>query len=142
MATNELDAEKLSDAEILREYKGQGTESKFIKDDAFELDSVFLKTPERISALMMIMTVCLMIYGVSQHDLRSLLQKNDQTLPDQQRKPTKNPSMKWIYYLFSGVHELSIYMPDSVQNIVINVNKVLKNILEYFGARAKEIYLN
>lgn len=30
---------------------------KSIKDDSFELDSVFLKTPERIGVLMMIMVL-------------------------------------------------------------------------------------
>jgi len=100
LATNELDEEKLSDFDMLPEYKAQsGTESgfKFIKDDTFELDSIFLKTPSRISALMMIMTLCLMVYGVSQHDLRQSLKTHGKTLPDQKRKPTDRPSMKWIW---------------------------------------------
>ena len=63
-----MDETILSNEEILSEYKGQsGTERgfKFIKDDTFQVDSVFLKTPERIDALMMVMTLCLMVYGVA-----------------------------------------------------------------------------
>ena len=53
LATNQLDDTALSNEEVLREYKAQsGVERgfKFIKDDTFQVDSVFLKTPERIDA--------------------------------------------------------------------------------------------
>ena len=79
LATNEFDVTKLPDADVLSEYKSQsGTEKsfKFIKDDTFEIDSVFLKNPGRISALMMIMTLCLMVYGVSEYDLRTAFKKS------------------------------------------------------------------
>ena len=63
LATNQCDYGLLDNHSILKQYKEQScVESgfKFIKKNAFELDSFFLKTPERISALMMIMTLCLM----------------------------------------------------------------------------------
>jgi transposase len=145
LATNELDEKKLSDFDMLPEYKAQsGTESgfKFIKDDTFELDSVFLKTPSRISALMMIMALCLMVYGVSQHDLRQSLKIHGKTLPDQKRKPTDKPSMKWIYYLFRGAHELTANMGGISKQIVINVNELMEEIIGYFGERARAIYFN
>ena len=145
LSTNQMDCDVLPDSEILAEYKAQSsTESsfKFIKDNAFELDSIFLKTPSRISALMMIMTLCLMVYGVSQYDLRLALKKAEKTLPNQKRKPTEMPSMKWIYYLFSGVHELTVHIGNRTKTLVINVNDLLKEIVGYFGERAKAIYLN
>jgi transposase len=145
LATNQLDRNLLPDEEVLHEYKAQsGTESgfKFIKDSSFELDSVYLKTPARIDALMMVMTLCLMTYGVSQYELRAALEREKKTLPDQRRKPTNKPSMKWIYFLFSGVHELTIDIGGELRNLVINVNALLKEIIGYFGPRAREIYLN
>lgn len=145
LATNEMDETILPDADLLKEYKAQsGAESgfKFIKDDAFELDSVFLKTPSRIDALMMVMTLCLMVYGVSQHDLREGLKKHNATLPNQCRKPTQKPTMKWIYFLFLGVHELTVDFQDVKKQMVINVTPLLKEILKYFGPRAHAIYLN
>lgn len=145
LSTNELDTKKLPDNEILQEYKAQsGVERgfKFIKDDSFELDSVFLEKPGRIEALMMIMTLCLMIYGVSQYTLREALLAVNETIPDQKRKPTNKPSMKWVYFLFLGVHELTIMIEDKFKTIVINVNSLLKKILNYFGPRARQIYLN
>ena len=145
LSTNQMDCNLIPDSEILAEYKAQSSTEggfKFIKDDAFELDSIFLKTPSRISALMMVMTLCLMVYGVSQYDLRLALKKAEKTLPNQKRKPTDMPSMKWIYYLFSGVHELTVNIGNMTKTLVINVNELLREIIGYFGGRAKEIYLS
>jgi transposase len=80
LATNQLDKQAFPDEAILSTYKEQsGTESgfKFIKDNAFEVDSIFLKKPGRISALMMVMTICLMVYGFAQYYLREQLKKTD-----------------------------------------------------------------
>ena len=64
LATNQLDKSESPTIASLPTYKEQSaTESgfKFIKDDTFELDSVYLKKPERINALMMVMTLCFMV---------------------------------------------------------------------------------
>lgn len=145
LATNILDEAKLSCSELLQEYKAQsGTEAsfKFIKNDSFEVDSIFLKTPERIVALMMVMTLCLMIYGLSEFDLRQTLQKREETVPNQLKKQTTKPSMQWVYFLFRSVNELSIQQSGFIQKIVINVNPLLKRIIDYFGIHAQRIYLN
>jgi len=60
LATNQLDTVALNNHVVLKQYKEQScVESgfKFIKSNAFELDSFYLKTPARIGALMMIMTL-------------------------------------------------------------------------------------
>lgn len=145
LATNILDESKLSCSELLAEYKAQsGTEAsfKFIKNDAFEVDSIFLKTPERIVALMMVMTLCLMIYGVSEFDLHKTLQEKEESIPNQLKKQTTKPSMQWVYFLFRAVNELSIQQNGVFQKIVINVNPLLKRIISYFGIHAQRIYLN
>ena len=91
----------ISCSEGLKEYKAQsGTEAgfKFIKDDTFQVDSVFLKTPARINALMVVMTLCLMVYGVTEYELRQSLQKHGETVTSQTRKQTNKPSLKWVYF--------------------------------------------
>ncbi|ROT47857.1 hypothetical protein EDM02_00060 [Candidatus Cardinium hertigii] len=42
--------------------------SLFIKDNSFEVDSILLKKPGRISVLMVVMTLCLMVYSFAQYD--------------------------------------------------------------------------
>ena len=66
LATNELDAQRLSPQELLIGYKGQSyTERgfRFLKDPQFRAASLYLKKPERIMALLMVMTVCLLVYA-------------------------------------------------------------------------------
>lgn len=143
LATNELNRELLSSSEMLDEYKAQSkTESgfKFIKDDTFEVDSIFLKNPSRISALMMVMTLCLMVYSVAQHTLRQSLKASDKTVPNQKGQDIKNPTMKWIYRLFHGVQLLHIEVGSRSQKLVINLNALLKRIISYFGSKAQIIY--
>ena len=104
LATNQLDATILDNPSVLRQYKEQSSAEsgfKFIKNNAFELDSFYLKTPSRIGALMMIMTLCLMVYNVAQYKLRKCLDENDDVLPNQVGKPIKNPTIKWIAELMS-----------------------------------------
>ena len=141
LTTNQLDKEALLDKDILPSYKEQsGTESgfKFIKDDAFEVDSIFLKKPGRISALIMMMTLCLMVYSYSQFFLRQQLLMNDETIPSQSNKETNKPTMKWIYRLFHGVHVLKLN--NNMQHIVLNLNNLLRRIIIYFGDFACNIY--
>ena len=145
LATNVLDANAMPPQKILSEYKDQsGTEQsfKFIKDDKLQVDSVFLKTPARITALMMVMTLCLMVYGVSQHDLRESLAKANETVESQTKKQTAKPSLMWIYFLFRVVTEVRIKIGDTVHRVVSNVNRELKKIARHFGRRARAIYLN
>ena len=145
LATNQLDKSILSDADVLSEYKAQsGVECsfKFIKDDTFQVDSVFLKTPERIEALMMVMTLCLMVYGVSEFELQQSLQANNETIPDAMKKPTQTPSLRWVYFLFRVVNEVIVVVGDRAQRLVVNVHDVLRRIIGHFGPRAGEIYLN
>lgn len=145
LATNQLDETILSNEEVLREYKGQsGTERgfKFIKDDTFQVDSVFLKTPERIDALMMVMTLCLMVYGVSEYELHQSLLAANESILSQTNKPTNKPSLRWVYFLFRVVNELNVMTGDHVQKLVVNLNGVLRKIIQHFGQRACAIYLN
>lgn len=141
LATNDKD--RLSDEEMLTEYKKQSsTESgfQFIKNNAFEADSIFLKNPSRIQALMAIMCLCLMVYGYAQYKLRSILKETNETLPNQLKKETNNPSMRWVYFLFQGVHIVKIRTQEFNQDLVINLTPLLEKTIKMFGARAMEIY--
>lgn len=143
LATNQLDSEALADKEILSTYKEQsGTESgfKFIKDDTFELDSIFLKKPGRISALMMVMTLCLMVYSYAQYFLREELLKQNETIKSQSNRDTNKPTMKWVYRLFQGVCVLNLKIGEEKQEVVLNLNEELKRIVTYFGECACGIY--
>lgn len=114
--------------------------SKFIKDDTFEASSVFLKKPESISALMMIMTLCLMVYSFAQYKLRMALLANQETVESQTGKGTNKTSMKWIYRLFMGISIIKLQLRNKGQKLVSNLTEDLCRIIKYFGRYTMQIY--
>ena len=143
LATNQLDQKVLPDIELLSEYKKQYKTEQgfaFIKGDTFEVASIFLKKPSRIEALMMIMTLCLMVYSFAQYQLRQALEKANETIPDQQKKPTKTPSMAWVFRLFHGIQVWIVRQHDLNQELVVNLNSLKRRIIQYFGPEATRIY--
>lgn len=144
LATHQLDESELSTSDMLAEYKGQSSVEggfKFIKDNSFQVDNVFLKTASRILALMMVMTLCLMTFGSTQYKIHEALCENDEEVPDQKDKETQKPSLKWIYFLFMGVSEVTIKIEGQETQIVSNITGLLKQIIGYCGQRAHAIYL-
>jgi len=81
---------------------------RFLKAPQFLASTLFLKKPERIMALLMIMTLSLLIYATLEHRIRTALEENNETFPNQKGKPIKNPTARWIFQLFSGIHVLAI----------------------------------
>ena len=143
LATNQLDKSELSDEEALSEYKGQQKVERgfaFIKDNTFEVSSVFLKKPSRISALMAVMVLSLFTYSLTQYLLREALKEKGEFVPNQLKKPIQNPTAKWIFFLFRTVHVVYIEVRDHRQELVINLNPLLERIISYFGEETMAIY--
>ena len=66
LATCELAEAARSPQAGLTRYKGQAQAERrfrFLKDPPFLASSRYLKKPERIMALLMVMTVCLLVYA-------------------------------------------------------------------------------
>lgn len=68
--------------------------------------SFFVKKPQRVEALLFIMTLCLTVYAALEYKLSQQLERQGQTLPNQLGKPITNPTMRWIFALFTGIHIL------------------------------------
>lgn len=85
LATNQLDAGRLSSQAMLEHYAAQGVSVergfRFLKDPLFFAHSLFLKKPARIMALVMIMTLSLLIYALAERQLRQTLAENNQAIP-------------------------------------------------------------
>ena len=143
VATNELDCDKLSIKEMLYNYKEQQSVERgfrFLKDPFFMTSSVYLKNQDRIVALGMIMCLCLLVYTIAQRFLRNQLEKSKSTLPNQLGKPTKRPTMRWIFQLFEGVHLLIHRMSSGIKERVLNMNRVRYQVLSILGEPFEKIY--
>lgn len=107
LATNELDGAALPSEEVLVAYKGQGVGAergfRFLKDPLFFADSLFLKSPQRIMALITVMGLALLVYALAEHKLRQRLQETGETIPNQVGKPTQRPTLRRIFQMFQGI---------------------------------------
>ena len=143
VATNQLDKDKLKDIEMLPNYKEQsGTESgfKFIKDKTFEVDAIYLKKESRINALLMVMTLCLLVFSYSQFKIRNALKNQKKKIGAQNKSKTDNPTIKWIYQLFSRICVLTSNINRNKITLILNLNDELKEIVRLFGKAACKIY--
>ena len=107
------------------------------------VDSIFLKTPKRIEALMMVMTLCLLVYNIAQYRLRKTLEEKNETLPNQLNKPIKNPTMRWIFQLMEGINIVRFFKKNSCKikkEIICNLTDLRKKIIQLFGQTACRIY--
>ena len=145
LSTNDMDAESYPAARMLAEYKAQhGVERgfRFLKDPWFMVDSVFLKSPRRIEALMMVMTLCLLVYNVAQYRLRDKLKTTGETLPNQLDKEVRNPTLRWIFQIMEGLGmariegSSGVESPASVRELVTNMTPLRKKIIRLFGPTA------
>jgi transposase len=120
LATNVLDAEQLIPDEMIVKYKEQQSAERgfgFLKDPLFFTDSVFLKSPERIEALTLIMGLCLLVYTLGQRLLRQNLQLSNKTVKNQLGKVTNRPTLRWIFQSFQSIHAVCIQGIQQVSNL-------------------------
>ena len=113
---------------------------RFLKDPLFLTSSVFLKKEERIVALGMMMCLCLLVYTLAQRLLRQKILDQETWVADQKGKPTKRPTMRWIFQVFEGVHLLIIEMKGIREEKVLNLNKDRLRILGILGPPFEKIY--
>jgi transposase len=140
LATNQLDLQALSDDELIFAYKDQQKVERgfrFLKDPMFMASTLFLKSPKRIMALMMVMTLCLLIYAALEYRIRESLRKNNKTFPNQKGIPIANPTSRWIFEFFSGIHVLII---AQVQVLTLNLNEHHIILLRLLGKQYEALY--
>ncbi|KKG87642.1 transposase [Methanosarcina mazei] len=141
LASNDI---SLSPEEMLKYYKGQDNVEKgfrFLKSDTFSISKVYLKKKGRIEALTMIMVLCLMIYSIAEWKLRIKLETENETVPDQKGKPTKRPTMRWIFFKFQGITELISQKKGKMKSEILNMEEIHWKILSLMGEKYENIYL-
>jgi len=133
LATNELDNTQLPPHEVLEGYKGQVHVERgfrFLKDPQFLASSLYLKKPERIMALLMVMTVCLLVYAALEYRIRQALQDHAATFPDQQGRRIQHPTARWVFHYFVGTHLLC---QAGQWPIVLHLTVEHQNLLRLLG---------
>jgi len=140
LATNQQDLEALSNEELIKAYKDQQKVERgfrFLKDPLFMASTLFLKSPERIMALMMVMTLCLLVYAALEHRIRQSLIQAQQTFPNQVGRMVSNPTARWVFQFFSGIHVLII---EHMQTLILGINQYHWLLLKLLGEPYEKIY--
>jgi len=140
LATNQTDSALMNGYQILADYKNQQKVERgfrFLKDPMFLASSVFLKSPKRIMALTMVMTVCLLVYAALEHRMRKSLMDNDSSFPNQTGKMINNPTIRWVFQYFQNIQV--IYL-QKTKAAVLNINGHHQNLLQLMGKRFVKLY--
>ena len=140
LATNVLDADKLSNEDVLPEYKAQQSTERgfrFLKDPLFFTSTVFLNSRKRVAALAMVMGLCLLVYSLGHRALRQSLKRGSQTIQNQLGKPTATPTLRWVFQCFMSIHLLTLASLKQISNL----SEQRCWILQFFGAVCRKYYL-
>jgi transposase len=134
---------QLSDAEVIRAYKGQVQAERgfrFLKDPLFFVSSLFVKKPSRVQGLLMVMTMALLVYAVAQRRLRQQLARRHETVPNQIHQPTQRPTLRWVFQLLEGIHRVRVIVQGQVHDLIEGLNEVQISVLRLFGEGVCRLY--
>ena len=138
-----IEARYVGNAEVIRAYKAQsGVEGgfRFLKDPLFFVSSLFVKKPCRLQGLLMVMTLALLVYSVTQRRLRQQLARQNTTVPNQIKQPTQRPTLRWVFQLLEGIHHVQVMVQGQVHDLIEGLNDVQIKILRLFGDEVCRLY--
>jgi hypothetical protein len=81
-------------------------------------------------ALVMVMTVCLLVYAPLEHRIRTTLREHEATFPDQKGPPIQNPTARCVFQYCVGIHLL--LMPGEWP-LVLNLTDTHEPRLQLLG---------
>lgn len=92
--------------------------------------------------LLMVMGLSLLICSLVERQLRQRLHADDETVPDQKKKPTQTPTMRWVFQLFEGIDLLLVWQGDQlVSRQVTNLRQEHLKIIRLLGPPVEYCYL-
>lgn len=144
VATNVLDPAQLSDHELVQTDTEQHSVERgfaFLKDPLFLASSVFVKKPERIVALSLVMVLCLLAYRLAEHRLRAQLAATGQTVPSQLKHPTDRPTMRWMFQCFEGISLVRVLLPHGPPvHEITGVEPLHQQLIRLLGTYCAKLY--
>ncbi|MFC0179583.1 IS1634 family transposase [Thorsellia kenyensis] len=135
IATNDL-SEEMDMLSLLDRYKSQEkVESGFrlLKDPSFFANSIYLHTPHRIESLLMLKTVCIMVYCAVQHEIRTQLQRSGSQIRGHCNKLTNKPTAKYVFKLFRHISLIQTRNNNAIKQQLTKLPKEVNLILKILG---------
>jgi transposase len=140
LATNDTDSADLTMASLLEHYKSQQKVERgfrFLKSPEFLTSSIFLKKPQRIEALLMIMTLSLLVYASLEHKIREQLANTEEFFPSMvKNKTTARPTARWVFLKFEGIDTLEF----GGQSFITGIQEHQTRLLKLLGSLYEAVY--
>jgi hypothetical protein len=140
LATTALDATRLPVQELCAGDTGQAHGARgvrFLTAPRVMAASLDLTKPERSMARWMVMTVCVLVYAARESRSRKALQDHGATFPNHKGPPGHNPTARWVFPDFVGMHVLLIPGPWPV---VLHLTEEHQPLLTLLGKPDERCY--
>jgi len=102
------------------------------------VNDLFLKKPERIEALGLVLIIALLVWRLIERNMRKFIRERDITIAGWDNKPTSNPTTFMMTTKFCSVHILKL---GKKRFLARKLKPVQKEYLEVMGLR-EEIFVN
>jgi hypothetical protein len=97
-----------------------------LQDPLVLASSLYLKKPQRLMALLLVMTVCVLVYAALEYRIRHTLKAQPTTFPNQKGQPAHNLTACWVFQdLISshlrrspGVRAVGLHLHDAQQQLL------------------------
>ncbi len=90
----------------------------------------------KAEVMAMLMGLCLLVYNIGQRMIRQELKKRGEKIRNQVKKWIDNPTLRWIFQLFQGIHLVEI----EGREMVSNLREEIRKILSYFSDNCQKYY--
>ena len=124
------------DPDVLKTYKGQeAVETRFrlLKNPQF-VDGFYLKTPERIEALGIVLVMAMLLYGLLEHRVRQRLAQEDEPLKIHGRRTDYQPTGQVILNELQQIKVIAMHYASHTARIVSgNVDTVAQRLVRLAG---------
>jgi transposase len=134
LATNVLDAQHRSDADLLRAYKGQPAVElsfKWAKNPA-AMAPIFLDTPTRIVALGDVYVSALLVYTLVERQVHKGLAERGEPLPDRPA-PSQHPTARTVFHRMRHIAVVLLQWTGGSQRHVTVLNGHQLQVIRLLG---------
>jgi len=107
------------------------------KDPQFPATQFYLNSPQRLIALLMVMTLCLLVDAALEYRLRTALAAPQQTFPAQRGKGGTNQTARWLCQCCTGIHVLLI---EGQAAMIMNLTARQQRVINLLGQPYQQLY--
>lgn len=132
LASNDL---TISGEKMIREYKTQNDVEKRFKNlkSPQYMNSLFLKNPKRIEAMVYLLLIVLMILTIAEKVVRNDLEKNDDLVYGIDRRKLKKPTLKAILQIIDRIRVITYKINGKTYREIRELDDSCKKIIKSLG---------